>query len=743
MRRHRFGRIAAAFAVVYLAAVAALAIVAQVTGDITLVWVVVVDRHGFTADELKPSWWALLLLVLVAAVQAWAYWQILRGRVRGEPAPHGREVRLLRAALYAGVGYSLLYLLPVPYTWWMELISGLIQLVTTWLYFRVLRDTNPRWLRLLILVTGLLTAVDGLVTTTMMGLGANPFDQLPALYWARDLLWPVSMVLVLVAQARDPRWNRTTVRLGVVAVVMSLAQPTSFVSFSYADEVPWQLLFFDLSAALYVFGLVWSARSAHDLGTLQPPTPRPERMPARRWPLPAVAIALPLLPAAVNLAHGMPFWLGPKNVVWDAVRENTGSALVFAWYTLDLLVGVGGVSLLILAAVWRRTRRTLRVTTLTLLLLAVVACVSAFTEASSDLLGELTLYPDSLFVNDGALVSAGISPLWYGLALTVSALILMFLYGAPPARRARHHVLVAALAAAVTLCLVPAADQARGPVTAAAECVPPEPWEYQLKEAKPRELTAEQKFVCSLRGEGNGLRRFPDTTPDQVVIAYGRRMCDAHTRNDPGELARLKVSRAALTYPLADICPSAATVLKAERAKQDQEIAEMQAESQRMCDATPYHKPMIKPAQAIRIKEPQWTDYGVLETYEGEGEPDPDPGNGLVSSGRGTLTVITDSDFDLCVTVETYQRRPPVETKGWDEVVEVGYDSPTGKIVLMDSLSGTELPDLSLDGRKGHYRIRVHYAWFPWKGEDTGAQRLLIMAYPAPGDKEVVYRRRR
>jgi hypothetical protein len=45
----------------------------------------------------------------------------------------------------------------------------------------------------------------------------------------------------------------------------------------------------------------------------------------------------------------------------------------------------------------------------------------------------------------------------------------------------------------------------------------------------------------------------------------------------------------------------------------------------------------------------------------------------------------------------------------WDYVAEVGYESPTGEIVLRDDLSGTEFPGLSLNGRAGHYRIRVHY----------------------------------
>ena len=549
---------------------------------------------------------------------------------------------------------------------------------------------------------------------------------------------------MLVAQARDPRWSRTTVRIGVVALVMSLLQPSAWMTVSHPGEVPWEQLVHELIGALSVFGLIWWARSAHDLGSLLPPAPRPRsvRAPARRWPLPLAAIVLPLLPAAVNLAHGMPFWLGPKSVLWNAVRENGSSEFQIAWYALDLLVGVGVPSLLILAAVWRRTHRFLRATTLSLFSLAAVAAASAFAETAPDpLLGELSLYPDGLFVKDGALVSTGISPLWYGLALTASALILTSLYAAPPAHRGRRQVLVAGLASAAALCLLPAADQARGPATTAKECDPPAPWNQERPEPPP-ELTAEQKFVCALRGEGIGLARFPDTTPDQVVLAYGRRLCDLHTRNDPNELARWKIDRNALTYPLADICPSAAAVVKAARAKQDQKIAEIRAEAQHMCDATPRHHPRIKPATAIRIKEPQWTDYGVLQTYESEEEDsNMEPGNGLVSSESGTLAVITDPDSELCVTVETYSRRPPVETKGWDTVVEVGYHSPTGEIVLSDSLSGTELPDLSLNGRTGHYRIRVHYALFPWKGEDQGGQRLLIMAYPAPGDKEVVYRK--
>jgi hypothetical protein len=33
-------------------------------------------------------------------------------------------------------------------------------------------------------------------------------------------------------------------------------------------------------------------------------------------------------------------------------------------------------------------------------------------------------------------------------------------------------------------------------------------------------------------------------------------------------------------------------------------------------------------------------------------------------------------------------------------------------------------------GCQDSYRIRVHHAWFPWKGERHTGRRLLIMAFP-------------
>jgi hypothetical protein len=259
--------------------------------------------------------------------------------------------------------------------------------------------------------------------------------------------------------------------------------------------------------------------------------------------------------------------------------------------------------------------------------------------------------------------------------------------------------------------------------------------------------------VCSLR-QGDLIKFAAATTPDAVVLARAHWLCGIYTRNDPQEVARLQATeglkRDALTYPLAEICPSADTVVKAETAEQDREEQEWEDDAQRMCDSSPRHRPLVKPAKAIRMKEPQWTDYGVMEAYEPteDGEDPFEDGlleqvqdDGLVAALPGHLMIRTHSDYDLCVTLETYARRPPVETKGWDHVVEVGYESPTGEIVLRDDLGGAEFPDLSLNGRAGHYRIRVHYDWFTWKGVHEGGQRLLIMAFPGKEDKPVTYRK--
>ena len=152
----------------------------------------------------------------------------------------------------------------------------------------------------------------------------------------------------------------------------------------------------------------------------------------------------------------------------------------------------------------------------------------------------LALYPGGLFdLNAKGEVLFGLSPLWYSAALAASALVLLLLYGAPPAARLRHHVLVTALATSVG----PVLPAGRRPVTRPGhhgqDCSPPEPWETDgehggARAARPARAPSSARYASGRRFA------FAATTPDQVLLDHGRRLCGAYTRNDPRELARLR-----------------------------------------------------------------------------------------------------------------------------------------------------------------------------------------------------------
>ncbi|MFF3438725.1 hypothetical protein [Streptosporangium sp. NPDC002721] len=755
MRRYRFGRIAAFLAAVYVAAVVVAGVHALTTGDPALLREIVTG--GWGSDFVPYTWWVELLMVAGGVLQGWAYWQVLRGRPAGVAAVNGRPVRLLRPALYLSVACPMLYRLPIPYQWWFGLLLELVQVAVVVLFFVVLAGVLPRWLRLLGLVAGLANTVMNMASTVAYGLGEFSVAQFVAPYQLGNAVYLLWLVPVLAGQARDARWSRGTVRMGWASAALSLLSSggNSIIAFG-GFGVDHDLLLIMVLSALGVFGTAWQARSAHDLGAPAPvpsPAPAVPLAPVRAWPPAAVAVVLPLIPAAVNLADGMPAWIGPRGALDGLFHGHVGYPATVSWVALDMLVGIGAPAVLILVAVVRRSRRLLRVTTPALTLVAAAGVVTALTATyetdwrSIPEMAEqrLALYPDGLFVPDEqGEILFGLTPLWYSAALATSALVLFLLYRTPPATRPRRHVLATAPAVFVALCFLPVADQARGLVTTAEDCSPPpRSWETNGEPMEAPPPTGPRAFVCAMRQQQ--ALPFAATAPDQVLLAHGRRLCAVYTRDDPRELARLKeaegVDVRTLEGVLADICPAANAVVTAEAAAEEREFEESMAEERRKCDATPRHRPLITPARAIRLKEPEWPEVGLEMYDEFTGEADHrGTSSGPVSAGPGYVRVSTSSDYHVCVTLETYTRRPPVETRGWDSVVEVGYANQGGKMIFMDGLSGTELPDLSLDGRTGHYRVRVHFAWFPWKGEEYGTQRLLIMAYPGPGDKVVTHR---
>ncbi|MFI6450429.1 hypothetical protein ACIBF6_02655 [Streptosporangium amethystogenes] len=749
-RRYRFGWLAAFVVGGYLAALVAFGVVALVSGDGEVLQLLVVHR-----GDPGPS---TLSLLLVGMVQSWALWQILRGRGAGEIGEQGRAVRLLRVALYVNVVLFLLDSFKVYLPWRIQGLEELGQLALVVLFYRVL-DGASRPLRLTALVAGTLDAAGSIGEEVFDALDLRSLEEGFEIVQLGEFTWLFWMLLTVVAQAGDGRWGRGTVWAGAASMVLPFfVAPLAFV---FIDDYSTLLA---LLGVVNLFLPVWLARSAHDLAGPHTRRVRTEkeriRAPLGWWPLPVAAVVLPLLPVAVNLAHGLPFWIGPTGMVESLVHTYFWG-LTPLWWFFDLLVGVGGLGVLVLVMVVRRTRRLLRATVSLLVFAAAVGAVIAVAIHSTpagtanDGLGfgysYIRMYPEGMFTPDPASgeVFFGISPLWHSAALTASALILTFLYGRRAAPRSPYRMAVACVAA---LCLLPVADQVRGPVTSRGDCEPPERWRSADGEPPVPPPTGERAFVCAVRTSD----ALPSarSTPDQALVAYGHRLCGVYTRDDPQELARVRETGGpdvrTLSALLVDICPRAAEVIRARNAAEEREILEGEAEEQRKCDQAPRHRPLIKPMSVSVHRKPLWTDYGVLDSYE-PGDDGGDPfedgllellnKNELVAAIPGHLMVGVHSDYRVCVTTETYRRRPPVETRGWHHVVEVGYRSPTGEIRLADPTGGSRLPNLAVRGR-GDYRIRVHYAWLPWKGEKYGGQRLLIMAYPGRGDEVVVHRRR-
>ncbi|MFF4776687.1 hypothetical protein ACFY05_27890 [Microtetraspora fusca] len=752
MRRYRFGWFAALIAAAYTAAAVLFGVIALVTGDAGLLArLLTYEQEG----GLPVGW--VPILVLIAAFHGWALWQILRGRQAGPvPAAAGRAVRGLRAVLYVQVAFGLLDVVPVDVPWWAEAAAGLGWLILAVLFFVVLRGTARA-------MAAFAAAALALGEVSWIGTEVADYFDAPVvgrIFGATELYglpWTLGIVLLLVAQAVDGRWRRATVWAGFC----SAAAPYLLVPFSStflfaraSDGVAPVMR--GLATATALLLVVWQARSAHELAGPQAEADaraaRPRPAPLRSWPLAVVAVALPLLPPAVGLLDGTPPWHGAGiSFGWTSYAPNGFPDLVPRALAslVDTVAVLGGLSVLVLVAVLRRTSGLARATVLVLLAAAAVEVVIALTAAAraDDLASGLQVWGDPDLMSsmlDGHL--SGVSRLWFGGAFAAAALLLLAaLPGSVGRPHSRLRVAATVAAAAAPLCFLSVADQGGGPVTTARECAGR--WERGTEPAAP---TGEKAFICATRGATGMLKVAPDL-PDRFLVAYGRRLCDVHTRNDPAELTRVhrtdKVQVRDLSHALAEICPSAAAVVAAEQERQDRETREWAEARRRVCATARRHRPRIRPVSRVVQWDPvTMVDYGALEAYEPDiaGEEfeasDPSYADDLLTVRPGFLGLGVDSDAPLCVTTETYDRRPPVETTGWQRVVEVGYLSVSGEIRLAHPLGGDSLPNLAVRG-KGHYRIRIHYSWERSKDGVRDRQRLLIMSYPARGDRVVVYRK--
>jgi hypothetical protein len=100
--------------------------------------------------------------------------------------------------------------------------------------------------------------------------------------------------------------------------------------------------------------------------------------------------------------------------------------------------------------------------------------------------------------------------------------------------------------------------------------------------------------------------------------------------------------------------------------------------------------------------------------------------------------VLTGTEGDLCLTVRAYRKAPPPDLKGWERVVEVGFDSPDGKTEITSPWDSVELPPITAAG-PGPYRLRLHVrghgapeTFYP----EMPAEHQLLVVYPGESKKQ-------
>ncbi|GAA2655595.1 hypothetical protein [Nonomuraea recticatena] len=249
---------------------------------------------------------------------------------------------------------------------------------------------------------------------------------------------------------------------------------------------------------------------------------------------------------------------------------------------------------------------------------------------------------------------------------------------------------------------------------------------------------AEKDFLCRVHGhtvfhgEGEALA----VASDQVLLERGYRLCKMAEHDIEGAL-RSEYARA-----LGSLCPVVAQAQENEGRRRQEEQRAFFAKGEKACAAHPAHRPRAKPVRLARATmwTESWTINGWDEGFEGT---IPDLAEELVGSERGALAIwAADESGHACVTGESYAKPPPLETKGWDEVVEVGYESPSGSLVIVDN-QATALPDLT-PGGPGFYRVRVHLRGrelvYQVPDPPDGAVELLVMVFPGKETEPIVYK---
>ncbi|GAA3557629.1 hypothetical protein GCM10022419_042850 [Nonomuraea rosea] len=278
MRRYRFGRLAMAATVIYLAAVAAATAAHVAIGQ---TWWLSAVTMWFNGDDLTDDRtgidWDVAGLLLSGALKAWLLWHLLRGPAVPSGGPDGgrgagRDVVWLRRLLYLGVAGDLFAWIVIGALNSVAGAAGVLVLTvaTTVMFLRVL---GRLWT-----VFGVLTLGFGLMNGSapllleLTGVATSEsFLQVITLAGLTVYAW---LAMLVIGQRRDARWSDATVRTGGVTLALI---PVSLLS-GALTSIGYGELASHLAEAMSVLFIVWRVRSAHDLaGTGPQETAEPKR----------------------------------------------------------------------------------------------------------------------------------------------------------------------------------------------------------------------------------------------------------------------------------------------------------------------------------------------------------------------------------------------------------------------------------------------------------------------------------
>ncbi|MGW5681259.1 hypothetical protein [Nonomuraea sp. NPDC003754] len=331
-------------------------------------------------------------------------------------------------------------------------------------------------------------------------------------------------------------------------------------------------------------------------------------------------------------------------------------------------------------------------------------------------------------------------------ALQIPAPVLMLLAVRPRAPRLPRPVIVASLALAVAL--APVADAA----APSRVTVPDE--EACGRTAPPGSSAQDWSFLCEARHPDLGFGLDGTRMPDAKLMAYGRHLC-AVARRHGGDGAATEVQDEVVgedgqvvLFAARRICPEMVRAADERAARQRRELEAYEARRTAECAALPRHRPTTRPVrQATMPMSAEWMLEAIEEETEGLAGERLGADDVMVAT-PGSLAISTLTELgNLCVTVEAYRVRPPVETEGWQAVAEIGYRSTTGVLEIYDGTRTS--PDLAVGGA-GDYRVRVHQRELPVdydeldEGEDPPpSEEWLIMVFPGGSGKPATYVRHR